>query len=309
MADRSHWWDGATWQESNGRWRVWDGAAWQNVDRAYAWDGAEWVLIYPYNEQIYLVQENALLLDRASVFKIDTFQQYTAAEAALLLDRAGVLTFDRNVNKTARELMAASEAILLGRQLPTTAEAALLLERAGVLQISRNVNKTGRELLAAAEAATVLKTKSVEAAEVMYLLERGNVVVISRNILQSGRDLIAATEAASVQITEIVPVVTNAVGVWPSCSGNANVSCSPGDNCESIKIRYRINDGGWGSWATMGTFNTTPNTAFGPETLNPTPSGGSGREIQFEIEPWTGDGGTGAAGTKITSTPAECGLA
>lgn len=266
MADRSSWWDGAQWQESNGRWRVWDGAAWQLVDRAYAWDGAEWVLIYPYNEQIYLVQEGAQLLDRANVFIIDTFQQYTAAEAVLLLDRANVV------------------------------------------QISRNVNKTARELLAAAEAPSVFKNKAIETDEVMYLLERGNVVVISRNILHSGRDLIAATEAASVQITEIVPVVTNAIATWSSCSGNATVSCSPRDNCESIKIRYRIDSGsGWDTWQTMGTFNTTPNTGFGPETLNPTPGGGTGRLIQFEVEPYTQDGGGGTAGTKIFSNIQECG--
>jgi len=340
MTDRSSWWDGVSWEQSNGQWRVWDGAEWKLVDRAYTWDGTEWVLIYPHFGRVHEASEATLLLDRASVLKIDFFQQYTADEAALLLDRADIRITSRNINKSGRELIAISEDPLIKRKI-SIAEATLLLDRASIRITDRNVNKPGRELMSIAEAASL--KRSISIAEATLLLDRANVDIIdrnvnksgrellviaedvpllarrvtvseatllldraavtttSRNIVYSGRDLIALTEAASVSITELVPIASNAQANWASCAGNATIQCNADAYCESIKIRYRI-DGG--SWATMGTYNTTPSTTFGPETLNPTPSGS---DVQFEIEPWTGDGATGNSGTKITSNIAECG--
>lgn len=342
--DRSHWYSGG-WQAGTEQVWVWDGDSWVSAVNVWVWDGDSWVKLFASDAQ-YTAAEALQVLDLANVVTIDRFQQYTAVEALQVLDRGGVVITNRSVNKSGRELLALSEAAVLARNFLvaealqvldrggvitinrnvdkpsrellalseastlsrryTLAEALQVLDRGGVVTTSRNVDKTGRELVALSEDAAV--EKRVELSESLRVLDRAAVTTVSRNIIHTARELMRVAEDASVDITAIVPVASNAIANWGSCSGNASVECSTGDNCESIKIRYRINSGGgWGSWNTMGTYNTTPNSSFGPETLSPTPSGGSGREIEFEIEPWSGNGATGAAGTKIYSNQQECG--
>ena len=297
MADRSSWWDGDSWEPGTEQLWVWDGDSWVAAIDVWVWNGESWIEIFV-SDATHVASEELLLLDRAGVIQIQTFQQYTASESLSLLDRAGVIVSDRNVNKSGRELMALGEAMLLTRKI-LASESLSLLERAGVIISDRNVNKSGRELMALGEEVRIFR--AIEVAESLSLLERAVVTTTSRNIVHTARELMVITETGAVDITEIEPVASNALASWSDCEGNASVECDTDDFCESIKIRYRIDSG---SWQTMGTYNTTPNSSFGPETLSPTPSGD---DVQFEIEPWSGNGATGNVGTIIFSNVQECG--
>ena len=249
----------------------WDGDSWEpGTEQLWVWDGDSWVAaidVWVWNGESWI-----------EIFVSDA--THVASEELLLLDRAGVIQIQAFQQYTASESLS-------------------LLDRAGVIISDRNVNKSGRELMALGEEVRIFR--AIEVAESLSLRERAVVTTTSRNIVHTARELMVITETGAVDTTEIEPVASNALASWSDCEGNASVECDTDDFCESIKIRYRIDSG---SWQTMGTYNTTPNSSFGPETLSPTPSGD---DVQFEIEPWSGNGATGNAGTIIFSNVQECG--